>query len=102
MCPLKHILSTMESTFLRNLRQRVSSRLRRSESDAGTSERQEHPRVPQRVGLHPCEVQELSGALIAGVQQFDVDLRRDGRPVDDLEAQGAEELRLEREAEDPR
>ncbi len=65
------------------------------------SERPQHPRVPEGVGLDPLQVQELGDPLVVGAQQLGVHRGLDRLPLDGREAVPREEGRLEGEAEQP-
>ncbi|VEW10171.1 Fluoroacetate dehalogenase [Brevibacterium casei] len=56
----------------------------------------DHPGVAQCVRLDPGEVEELGDALVGGMEEFDVDLGRDGDALDRLEPEGPEEPGLGR------
>ena len=56
--------------------------------------------VAERVRLDALEVEELGNALVERAAQLGVDLGRDRRALDLAEAEGGEEVALEREHED--
>src|SRR5688572_4008788 len=65
------------------------------------SEKLQHSGVAESVLLHPREVEELRDTLVVRAHELRVDRRVDGLVAHVLEAVAAEEVDLEREAEQP-